>query len=143
MNFFTKSESNFLQAEAVARGWGSGSLTAKKLFTSGIEASFAADGIAENAAAYMSSAPDAKFPGDKAGQIKAIITQKYYAMCGSQGFEAWTEWRRTGYPTFIVKSVAAKSLPFPLRFLYPNSELTTNSNYPGTVTQKTPVWWDK
>jgi hypothetical protein len=134
-------ESKFLQAEAVARGWVTGS--ASSLFTAGINASFATDGIPDSAANYISSAPDAIFPASQADQIKAIITQKYYAMCGSQGFEAWTEWRRTGYPTFLVLSAANGGRGVPLRFLYPQSELTGNQQYPGTVPETTPVWWDK
>jgi hypothetical protein len=138
----SQSESLFLQAEAVARGWGSGS-TAISLFTQGIQASFAACGIPGSSAAYLASAPDAQFHATVAAQIKDIITQKYYAMCGTQGFEAWTEWRRTGYPSFFVPSAAAGGLPFPVRFLYPQSELTGNLHYPGTVPESTPVWWNK
>ncbi|WP_229688851.1 SusD/RagB family nutrient-binding outer membrane lipoprotein [Puia dinghuensis] len=134
-------ESYFLQAEAVARGWATGS--ASSLFTQGIQASFGADGIPAAAAAYLNYAPDAQFPAAPADEIKAIITQKYYAMCGSQGFEAWTEWRRTGYPSFFVPSAANGGRTYPLRFLYPQSELTGNLNYPGTVAETTPVWWDK
>ena len=134
------SESNFLQAEAVSRGWGTGSASA--LFTAGINASFATDGIPDSAASYLLNAPDAQFPAATSAQLQAIITQKYYAMCGSQGFEAWTEWRRTGFPTFFVPSAASGGRPFPQRFLYPQSELTGNLNYPGTVTETTPVWWD-
>lgn len=133
-------ESNFLQAEAVSRGWGLGSASA--LFTAGINASFATDGIPDSAASYLLNAPDAQFPAATSAQLQAIITQKYYAMCGSQGFEAWTEWRRTGFPTFFVPSAASSGRPFPLRFLYPQSELTGNLNYPGTVPETTPVWWD-
>jgi hypothetical protein len=133
-------ESNFLQAEAVSRGWGQGSASA--LFTAGIQASFATDGIPDSAASYLLNAPDAQFPAANAAQLQAIITQKYYAMCGSQGFEAWTEWRRTGFPTFFVPSAASGGRPFPQRFLYPQSELTGNLNYPGTVPETTPVWWD-
>lgn len=134
-------ESKFLQAEAVARGWATGS--ASSLFTAGINASFATDGIPDSAANYISSAPDAVFPAALSDQIKAIITQKYYAMCGSQGFEAWNEWRRTSYPTFLVLSAANGGRGVPLRFLYPQSELTGNLSYPGTVPETTPVWWDK
>ena len=133
-------ESNFLQAEAVSRGWGTGSASA--LFTAGINASFATDGIPDSAANYLLNAPDAQFPAATSAQLQAIITQKYYAMCGSQGFEAWTEWRRTGFPTFFVPSAASGGRPFPERFLYPQSELTGNLNYPGTVPETTPVWWD-
>lgn len=137
----SESESDFLQAEAVARGWATGS--ASTLFDQGISASFAADGIPGSAAAYIASAPDAQFPATASDQIKAIITQKYYAMCGSQGFEAWNEWRRTGFPDFLVTSAAAGGRAVPLRFLYPESELTGNLHYPGTVSETTPVWWDK
>ena len=133
-------ESNFLQAEAVSRGWGQGSASA--LFTAGINASFATDGIPDSAANYLMNAPDAQFPAATSAQLQAIITQKYYAMCGSQGFEAWTEWRRTGFPTFFVPSAASGGRTFPLRFLYPQSELTGNLNYPGTVVETTPVWWE-
>jgi len=137
------SESYFLQAEAVARGWAPGG-SASALFKAGIDQSFATDGIPDAAAAYEATAPDAQFPGSgTAAQVKAIITQKYYAMAGLQGFEAWTEWRRTGYPDFLVTSAGAGGRTVPLRFLYPQSEVTGNQNYPGTVPTSTPVWWDK
>jgi len=136
-------ESYFLQAEAVARGWATGNLS--NLFTTGIRRSFDALGISASATAYIQNAPDAQLPGTTAGNIRAIITQKYYAMNGFQGFEAWTEWRRTGYPDFIQTSAASTlgAGRMPLRFLYPNSEVTTNLNYPGTIPIYEPVWWDK
>lgn len=149
VKLFSASESYFLQAEAVVRGWAK-SGDAASLFQLGITSSFTATGLtAGDAATYIAAAPDA-LPAFAAAatdeaKIKAIITQKYYAMDGFQGFEAWTEWRRTGYPDFLVVS-AASLLPkpsVPLRFLYPNSEITSNLNYPGTVTSVTPVWWDK
>ena len=137
-------ESYFLQAEAVARGWATGDVN--DLYTKGIQASFTATG-AGDPTTYISTAPDglkaltaATSVNDK---VKAIITQKYYAMCGFQGFEAWNEWRRTGYPTFFVVSAATTIDPgqLPLRMLYPNSELTSNLNYPGTIPIYKPVWW--
>ena len=143
VQFISAAESYFLQAEAVARGWATGSQSAEELFKAGIEASFASDGIATDAADYIASAPDAVFPSAKADQIKAIITQKYYAMCGTQGFEAWTEWRRTGYPDFLEKNVQTGEVSKALRFLYPSGEVNTNVQFPGTVPLTTPVWWDK
>lgn len=76
-------------------------------------------------------------------KLRFIITQKWFAMCGNQGFEAWCEQRRTGYPDFLV--VSKNSLigqQLPKRFLYPTSESTTNANYPGTATISTKMWWD-
>ncbi|WP_259069140.1 SusD/RagB family nutrient-binding outer membrane lipoprotein [Mucilaginibacter sp. X4EP1] len=144
VKLISTAESYFLQAEAVARGWATGNVTA--LYEAGITASFTATG-AGDPTTYINTAPDglaaltaAVSVNDK---VKAIITQKYYAMCGFQGFEAWTEWRRTGYPTFFVTSAASIIAPgqMPLRMLYPNSELTSNLNYPGTVFLYVPVWW--
>ncbi|WP_432709321.1 SusD/RagB family nutrient-binding outer membrane lipoprotein [Pedobacter sp.] len=143
VKFISATESFFLQAEAGARGWAAGADPAN-LFRQGITASFEAFGIPNQAAAYISTAPDAQYTSGS-DAIRLIITQKYYAMCGFQGFEAWTEWRRTGYPNFLVES-AASTLGggrLPLRFLYPNTEITTNQNFPGTVPIYVPVWWDK
>jgi hypothetical protein len=144
VKLMSASESYFLQAEAVARGWAAG--TVSTLFTQGVSASFDAVGLSASSAAYLASAPDAQLTTDPADVLKKIITQKYYSMCGFQGFEAWTEWRRTGYPDFLVRSAASTlgaNTRVALRMLYPNSEITTNSNFPGNVLIYTPVWWDK
>jgi len=144
VKLMSAAESYFLQAEAVARGWATGNLTA--LYTQGIQASFAATG-AGDPTTYINTAPDGLQALTAAttvtNKVKAIITQKYYAMCGFQGFEAWNEWRRTGFPTFIVPSAATTIAAgqMPLRMLYPNSELTSNSHYPGTIPIYQPVWW--
>jgi len=144
VKLISAAESYFLQAEAVARGWATGDVTA--LFRSGVQASFTALGLTTvQADAYLLTAPDAQLPLDLAGRIRTIITQKYYAMNGFQGFEAWTEWRRTSYPNFLVKSAASTlgTNELPVRLLYPDTEITRNSNFPGLklVTEK--VWWDK
>jgi|GEM_PF-113163 len=81
--------------------------------------------------------------GSMTEKLRFIITQKWLSMCGSQGFEAWTEYRRTGYPDFLV--ISSNSLignEFPKRFLYPSSESTENSNYPGLKSITDKVWWD-
>ena len=81
--------------------------------------------------------------GTTAQKVQFIITQKWFAMCGNQGFEAWTEWRRTGYPNFLVYSVSSIiGNNFPKRLLYPTSESTTNANYPGLQPITSKVWWD-
>lgn len=143
------SESKFLQAEAAARSLG-GTGDVTTLFKAGIEASFVAVGLqVSDAVSYYNQAtipygltaltaaatPEAK--------TQIIITQKYFAMCGFQGFEAWTEYRRTGYPNFLVPSKASLlgGTLMPQRFVYADSEATTNQNYPGTVAVTVPVWW--
>ncbi|EHQ27638.1 SusD/RagB family nutrient-binding outer membrane lipoprotein [Mucilaginibacter paludis] len=142
VKLLSAAESYFLQAEAVSRGWTNSSGDVIALYKAGISASFTATG-AGDPTGYIAS--PAGLPALATNQLQAIITQKYFAMCGFQGFEAWTEWRRTGYPTFLVVSVGAPAptSPLPERLLYPNSEQTTNANYPGTVSYSTPVWWAK
>lgn len=139
VKFISAAESYFLQAEGVARGWLTGD--AKALYQSGITASFTAYSVTPGT--YITTQV-AAFPAAAVDQIKAIITQKYFAMCGNQNFEAWTEWRRTGYPDFFVRSQAsilAAGL-MPQRFLYPNAEITRNPNFPGAKLATDKVWWD-
>jgi len=58
---------------------------------------------------------------------QAIITQKWIALSGLFAFEAWNEYRRTGYPNLPTSLDPAKVNPtLPTRILYPLSELNTN-----------------
>ncbi|HEX8462742.1 MAG TPA: SusD/RagB family nutrient-binding outer membrane lipoprotein, partial [Segetibacter sp.] len=144
VKLISATESYFLQAEAVARGWAPGD--ANQLFKAGIKASFDALSIpAADYDTYVANAPEAQLPADLPGRIKAIITQKYYAMNGFQGFEAWTEYRRTGFPGILVKSQASalSTNDLPARLLYPDTEVTRNENFPGVKSITEKLWWDK
>lgn len=151
VKFISAAESYFLQAEAVARGWAPASQVLLTLYTSGVQASFTSVGLTvADANAYLAVAGNiTQFitplaTGSEEDKVKSIITQKYFAMCGFQGFEAWTEWRRTNYPSFFVKSAASVigGVRMPLRMLYPSTESTSNTNYPGLKVIYAPVWWD-
>ena len=150
VKFISAAESYFLQAEAVARGWGSGDNNGKTLFERGIKESFLALGLTEDEAkSYIDNInkkteEEADKTFDKE-PIEAIITQKYYAMTGFQGFEAWTEWRRTGFPKFLVISEGSTlgADRWPLRLPYANSEVTSNGSFPGVVPIYEKVWWGK
>jgi hypothetical protein len=154
-------ESYFLQAEAIARGMVTGDDA--QMFYSGIRASYvynssaiqAEAGIAAitaynryvNGDVALSIAPArwAAYPvgGTADDKVRFIITQKWFAMAGNQGFEAWTELRRTGYPDFIVTPRNSRiGGKVPSRFLYPASEAATNSNYPGLIPVTIGIWWD-
>lgn len=146
VKLISAAESYFLQSEAVVRGWMTGS--ASELFEQGIRASFEAYEV-EGVDEYIDNAPAAEWPGDgnMENDIKAIITQKWLAMTGNQGFEAWSEWRRTGYPDFftVSEATALGDDRMPLRLLYPSSEVTRNVNFetnPGLKQVFEPVWWD-
>ncbi|GAA3946634.1 SusD/RagB family nutrient-binding outer membrane lipoprotein [Hymenobacter algoricola] len=105
---------------------------------------------------YDNAAPNAK--------IKAIMTEKYVASFGF-GPDAYTDFRRTGYPNITVPAAAMTGDPysptlgpgvvddndpqtisqgsFPIRLTYDRSELQFNQNadpQPNVVT--TPIFWD-
>lgn len=135
-------ESLFLQSEAAAR---LGSATeAQAFYNDAITANFLEyDLTAEDAATFEDSVVTYPLTGAVEEQIKAIITQKWFAMTGNQNIEAWTEWRRTGYPDFFTVSRASRiGNQFPVRLPYPETELTRNLNFPGQKNVTDRVWWD-
>lgn len=138
-------ESLFLQAEASAR-YGGVFGTAQSLFEAGIEASYLSYGLTQPQAAAYYAQSFIAFPtsGSMDQQIESIITQKWYAMCGNQGNEAWVEYRRTGYPSFLVPSVNSfiGTGRMPNRMFYPSTELTRNPNVPAQHVIYDRVWWD-
>jgi len=165
VNFMTSSESLFLQAEAAARGW-TGRSNDDTLFFEAISASFGyysnqflaqsgTSGATQYANYIAGNSYWTQYPttGTFAQKQQYIITQKYFSMCGNQGFEAWTEWRRTGYPNWFVISESSilggtpgalytTGTPYPRRFTYPSSESTVNANFPGLQPITSQVWWD-
>ena len=141
--FMSAAESYFLQAEAVARGWMTGD--AKALYESGITSSFTRweFDATEASAYYAQPAIDYPVAGTIPDQVKAIVTQKWVSMNGTECAEAWTEWRRTGYPDFLIVSLTSQiGNFFPGVLLYPNSEQTLNPNTPPQHNVKDKVWWD-
>ncbi|NJN33006.1 MAG: SusD/RagB family nutrient-binding outer membrane lipoprotein [Saprospiraceae bacterium] len=145
VNLISSAESYFLQAEAISRGWLKSTLKAEEAYADGIYSSFLENGLT-TAAADTTVLKSSPFPttGTVQQKVRAIINQKWLAMCGTQGFEAWTEWRRTGYPT--LKTSASSVLPtavFPSRLIYPDREINRNLNFPGVKVVSEKLWWDK
>ncbi|NPD45057.1 MULTISPECIES: SusD/RagB family nutrient-binding outer membrane lipoprotein [unclassified Lentimicrobium] len=79
-----------------------------------------------------------------------VITQKYILFTYENVFEAYADYRRTGYPVLLDYFEEGINLDiFPRRLRYPYSEYTLNrDNYlqavenQGSDTQLTRVWWD-
>ena len=156
VKLMTDYEAKFLQAEAAARGWLPGDAAA--LYQAGILDNFVAYEIdpadiygeldEDEAVTFEQfyADPGVAFPATAglAGQLEAIITQKWAAMNGNQNIEAWNEWRRTGYPSFFTPSVTSiiGAGRIPQIFLYPTVETTRNSNAPGQHQIYDRVWWD-
>ncbi|MFC5407742.1 SusD/RagB family nutrient-binding outer membrane lipoprotein [Larkinella bovis] len=136
-------ESLLLRAEAVARGWaGTTTDDAAKLYDEAITASMARFGVPVGDYLTRPTVDYAK----QTDKIKAIITQKYLALYGLNGVEAWSEQRRTGFPAPAIPVVNLTGNQFMKRLPYVDSELQRNPSIaatgiaPGDVL--TPVWWD-
>lgn len=141
-------ESLFLQAEANARGLGSGDGQGEYEYA--IELSWAnyqvsSSAISSDLPTYLTHPlVDYTTASSTEDKVERIITQKWIAMNGSQNFESWTEYRRTGYPSFFATSASSilGSGVFPKRFLWPDAEVTTNPNVPSNNLVTNKVWWD-
>lgn len=168
------SEMYFLRAEGALEGWNMGG-TAQELYEKGIEMSMlnetgaSPDDIAAYirsgntpAAADPNSPPTTDIPvafeagASKERQLEQIITQKWLALY-PDGWEAFAEVRRTGYPKLYpllnVENPNLEADDIFRRFTYVESELSNNSeatmaaqNLPelsGGDRNNTRVWWDK
>lgn len=137
-------ESLFLQAEAAARGWLPGN--DQDLLEEAITTNMEEYGITDDDSTitdYLLDVVNYPTGGSLSDRLRVIITEKYYAMCGNQNIEAWTEWRRTGYPTFFQISIApGAGSQFPARLPYPETEITRNLNFPGQKSVFDRVYWD-
>jgi hypothetical protein len=65
-----------------------------------------------------------------------------------QGVEAWTEWRRTGYPA-LQPAIEGLVSEIPSRYTYPTIEQSVNKTaYEAAVAAQGPnllttkIWWD-
>jgi hypothetical protein len=136
----TYAELLFIKAEAALDGDISGD--AETFFQEGIAAAFDQYGLALPAG-YI----------DQLGGVSKenIMTQKWIALFG-QGIEAWTEYRRTGYPTMPAPDPQAKFANdgvLPTRLVYPSTEYSLNSAKVvaadelngGPDNMKTKLWW--
>lgn len=146
IRLLTAAESFFIRAEAaVISGANVGGASADSLFRQGIRMSMSAAGVSAAAtAAYVEA--EGTLPAAKADKIKKIIEEKYIANFGVIN-EPWTDWRRTGYPSQIVKvsnAVVTSSPDVPRSFFYPQSEIDLNPNAPKQkVNMVERVFWDK
>ncbi|MEP6676192.1 MAG: SusD/RagB family nutrient-binding outer membrane lipoprotein [Ferruginibacter sp.] len=144
----TASESLFLQAEAVQRGYITG--TAQTLYQDAIVASFTYDKIpnAAAAAAVFYNQPNAAVNWTLAtDKIALIIGQKWAALNSIDILSVYNDYRRTGFPPVPLSTDASSKGKIPVRMLYPQRELqlnTANVNAEGTIAPLTQtVFWDK
>lgn len=151
----TYAESELLRAEAIERGWATGS--AKDAFDKGVQAgvlqvnAYSGTITPAQAADYLAANP---YPagGTLADKMKAIHTE-VWLITGSllNHIEAWSNWRRTGYPVLTPVNYPGNETngTIPRRLRYPQSEAGVNPNLNEAITRQGPdvfttrVWWDK
>ncbi len=88
------------------------------------------------------------YEGSNTEKLEKVALQKWIALFYT-GFEAWSDWRRTGMPEIVPGKSAANDGRVPVRFLYPNNvKATNNANYQEAVKRmggddlNTRLWWD-
>ena len=119
------SEINFIIAEAITKGWASGS--AETFYNEGIKQSFIAWGVESAYNQYIS--------GKAAySSYEDIIEQKWIASWTATT-EAWFDYRRTGLPNLIA-GPSAKRQALPLRFYYDLSEINNNTDHVNAAIEK-------
>jgi len=162
-------ESYFLQAEAVAMGWGTGN--DKALYDLGVTAAFNKWGL--NASTFIAAGGVYDYSTAVTFEQKQerIIMAKWASMVRSQGLESFFETNRTHYPkpatllnaklwnanTFsptdpdyvawqggeMLFSLAGTTGGlFPKRLLFPATERQRNPNTPAEKPIVAKVWWD-
>ena len=148
---FTSAYSLLNRAEAAALGWTSED--AKALLKQGIVASYNSASanwgvdIADRADAYA----DARVADTDNFGLKRVIGEEKWVALFPAGFDAWSEWRRTGFPQLKPAAAALNDGNIPTRYIYPSEESGLNQqNYNAAVSNLVPaedkntalIWWD-
>lgn len=149
----TYAQSELLLAEAAYRGWNVGEAAAAH-YANGVRAAMkqltqydAGAAITDDIIANYLLA----HPFNTATALEQINTQ-YWAACFLDWYEAWSNWRRSGYPVLSPVNYPGNDTggEIPRRMLYPASETASNAvnlseaiQRQGTNVFMTRVWWDK
>ena len=83
----------------------------------------------EEVDAFVDTAAVMTLTGDNEEQLEMIMNQKIAGFYPVQTFEAWCEWRRTGYPRVQVGDDGDDLMGVsPRRYMWPDSEQTLNED---------------
>ncbi|MCW3465287.1 SusD/RagB family nutrient-binding outer membrane lipoprotein [Chitinophaga nivalis] len=120
----------FIAAEAMQQGKVNlAGNTAESMYNNGIKSSLEYYGLqAEAQRRNYYEQPVVKYNGT----LEQLITQKWLAMT-FRGAEGWFDFRRTGYPAFVVGPMAYQKT-FPVRYAWPSTEQDVNiDNYRAAI----------
>jgi hypothetical protein len=154
----SNAQTKLLLAEAAFQGWlPAGAKTAKEYYEEGIIASMDEYSIFPNTAGALPTAAEKAAyltrPGVAYNATDALmlINTQYWIECFNNGYEGWSNWRRSGFPV-LSPNLFNNNLNggFIRRFIYPINEQTINpENYQAAVASMggdlltTRVFWDK
>jgi len=164
--FISAAQSYFMQAEAMERY--NGGAGAKELYDAGVIAAFEKSPLFDNdtfaiietfdGTPFVSPGGAYEYPSSTFDEnLEAIITQKWLSAYPDNGYESFFEQLRTGIPfessvpqtdnayvpgQFAYSVTGATGGVFPQRMVYPNTELSRNSNAPSIIEITVPVWWN-
>jgi hypothetical protein len=149
---FTYADVCFFKAEAALLDWGAAPAAAEGFYQDGIRSAMAL--LPFNITTIPQTYIDAQFSftglSDEA-KLEKIMTQKWIMLFG-RDYEAFAEWRRTGYPVLTPgDNVGSTNGTIPRRTVYSSLELLLNTaSYNAAITGLTQgdsylskVWWDK
>ncbi len=140
----TFAELQFLKAEAITRGMITGDAATE--YAKGVRASLRKwSAISSVDIDTYISRPDVALSATQAEALKQIGTQAWIDSF-LNGFEAFANWRRTGYPE--LKVGASVTSPIPVRYIYSDNEQNnpnliswTNEKYGRMVNETDMVWF--
>ncbi len=142
---FSLSEQQLLEAEAIARGYWTGGLSAADArYRTGVRESMSALGVATPAIDAFIAA----LPALTTSNFRLELNRQQYLDLFMRPLEAWVQWRRSGpagseYPTLQVPQGALVG-GLVRRLLYRNEEITSNPNTPNPVPQQNiATWFDR
>lgn len=138
------------RTEAADRGWTTEN--ASTLYQAAVNASFDQWGLAAPPASYFTNANVAlSAPTGTGANLKPIAIQQWIAHY-PDGLQAWSNWRRTGFPVLTPAPDAVNSSKqIPRRYTYPSNAYALNGTnvkeaagrLQGGDVQDAHIWWDK
>lgn len=145
------SDVSFYKAEAALEGWGATADQAEGFYQAGVKAALAQApfNIATVPATFSKELSFTDL--SKEQKLQKIGTQKWIQLFG-RSYEAFTEWRRMGYPLLTPgPNVGSTAGTIPRRTIYSSREALLNeTNYKDAVSglskgdsYVSKVWWDK
>lgn len=143
----TFAQALFAKAEAAKLGWiTGGDAEAKANYDLAIENSVLQWTGSTTGVADLFSKPAVQY--NPANALEQIGNQRYIHLF-MHGYEAWSEWRRTGFPDNLV---SPGGVAIPTRLGYPDNEASNNAEnfniaidrqFGGQNSLYGKVWWDK